>query len=284
MFLFTTGIVALYETNRKTFRMKQILSWKKVPLLVLALGLIVTVAFAQSNAGNQKTATSDTIPTKQKKSRDLDEALAEIDRSEIELQRALKEIDSEKMQADIRNAMKNIEVDMAKAQEEMAKAMKEIDMEKINLEVQKAMKEVNWEKVQEDVKTSLAKVDTKAIKAEMEKAKAEMQKAKETDFKKMQEDLAKIGPEIEKAMAEAKVEMEKARKEITNYKNFVNALERDGLLKKDESYKIVYKNGELTVNGQKLSAEATRKYSEFIDDKKDFTLQKNEDGLNINHD
>lgn len=276
--------VALYETNRKTFSMKQLFSWKKVPLLMLALGIAATVAFAQSNSGNQKHSTNDTLPLKQKKIRDLDEALAEIDRGEAELQRAMKEIDHEKMEADIRHAMKHMEVDMAKAKEEMAKAMKEVDIQKINLEVQKAMKEIDWEKIQEDVKTSLAKVDMEKVKVEMEKVKGEMEKVKEVDFKKLQEDLAKIGPEVEKAMADAKVEIEKARKEIGDYKNLVNALEKDGLLKKGESYRIEYKNKELTVNGNKLPAESTRKYSEYLGNKKDFTLKKDEDGLNINHD
>lgn len=280
----TTPAVALYERNRKTFGMKQLLSFKKWPLLVLALGMVITVAFSQPNSGHQKQSTTDTLPTKQKKVRDLDEALAEIDRSEIELQQALKEIDYEKMNADIRDAMKNVEVDMAKAKEEVAKAMKEVDMQKISLEVQKAMKEIDWEQIKKDVDSSLAKIDTEKMKAEMEKAKVEMEKVRTIDFKRMQEDLAKIEPEVKKAMAEAKVEIEKARKEITGYKNLVAALEKDGLLKKGESYKIEYKSGELRVNGKTLSADATRRYSEYLSNKKDFTLKKDDDGLNIHHD
>lgn len=264
--------------------MKQLLSWKKIPLLMLALSIVATVAFAQSNSGNQRHSSADTLPPKQKKVRDLDEALAEIDRSEIELQRAMREIDHEKMEAEIRSAMKNMKVDMAKAKEEMSKAMKEIDMQKINLEVQKAMKEIDWEKIQEDVKTSLAKVDMEKVKADMENAKLEMENVKKIDFKKLQEDLAKIGPEVEKAMAKAKVDIEKARTEIINYKNLVNALERDGLLKKGENYTIEYKNNVLKVNGTKLPAESTRRYSEYLHNKKDFTLKKDADGLNINHD
>lgn len=264
--------------------MKQFLSLKTLPLLALALGLLFTAAFAQPNSGNQQQTDKDTVPQKQKKIRDLDEALAEIDRSEIEIQKALKEIDREKIENEIRHAMKNVEVDMARAQEEIAKAMKEIDNQKINLEVQKAMKDVQWEKLSEEVKTSLSKMDTEKIKADMEKAKVEMEKAKKIDLQKMKEDMEKIEPKIEKAMAQARVDIEKARKEIMDYKNLLGALEEDGLLKKGENYRIVYKNGELTVNGKALSAEATRKYSQYIGGKKDFTLQKNGDGLNINHD
>ena len=264
--------------------MKQIISWKKFPLLILACGLVVTVTVAQSNAGHQKHAVTDTVPTKQKKVKDLDEALAEIDRAEIEMQRATKEVDGAKIEAEIRKAMKNMNVDMANAKVEMEKALKEIDLQKINLEVQKAMKEVDWEKVKKEVNESLSKVDMEKIKAELQTAKLEMEKVKAVDLKKMQEEVAAIGPEIEKAMKEAKVDIEKARQEIMSYRNFVNALDADGHLKKSESYKVVYKNGELTVNGKTLAAEATKKYSEFLDGKKDFTLKKDNDGLNIDHD
>jgi hypothetical protein len=261
--------------------MKQILTWKKLPLLILACGLVVTVTVAQSNSGNSPYSVTDTIPKKQKKIRDLDEALMEIDRGEIEMQKALQEIDHEKMEKEIREAMKNIDVDMAKMKVDLAKAMKEIDMEKISLEVQKALKEIDGEKISREVKEALAKVDMKEIKVEMEKAKVEMEKAKNIDLSKMKEELARIQPEIEKAMKEAKVDIERAKKEITDYKNLVNALEQDGLLKKSENYKIEYKDKVLKVNGTALSAEATKKYSEFIGDKKDFTLQKNEDGIEL---
>jgi hypothetical protein len=84
-------------------------------------------------------------------------------------------------------------------------------------------------------------------------------------------------------MKEAKKGIEKARVEITSFKNLVNALDKDGLLNKKENYKIEYKNNELTVNGKKLSADAIRKYSEFLTDKKDFTIQKEEDDFNIHN-
>jgi chromosome segregation ATPase len=264
--------------------MKQIFSLKKLPLLLLACGLVVTVAVAQSNAGNQKQTLIDTVPAKQKKIKDLDEALAEIDRGEVEMQRAMKEFDHAKMEAEIRKAMKNMNVDMANAKVEIEKAMKEIDMQKINLDVQKAMKEVDWEKIKKEVEESLSKVDMEKVKAELETAKLEMEKVKNVDLKKMQEELAAVGPEVEKAMKEAKADIEKARKEIISYRNLVNALDADGHLKKSDEYEVAYKKNVLIVNGKALSAEATRKYSEHLSGKKDFTLKKDEDGLNIDHD
>jgi chromosome segregation ATPase len=269
------------DKNNKNHRMKQILSWKKIPLLLIAVGVVVTVTVAQSNSGTQKYAANDTIPPKQKKVRDLDDALAEIDRSEIELQRALKEFDREKMEKEIREAMKTMEIDMAKMKVDIEKAMKEIDAEKINLDVQKALKEVESEKISKEIKESLAKVDMEKVKAEMENAKIEMQKAKEIDMSKIKAELEKIGPQVEKAMKEANVSIEKAREEITSYKNLVDALDRDGLLNKNENYKIEYKDKELTVNGKRLTSDATQKYNTYLSDKDHFTLEKNDDGLNI---
>lgn len=253
---------------------QQLLSWKKIPLLLMACGIVLTVAFAQGNAGRQNHAGTDTIPTKQKKIHDLDEALAELDRGEQEMQRALKEIDREKMEREIREAMKNVDIDMARMKQDMERALKEIDMEKISRDVEKALKEIDSEKLKAEVQASLAKVDMEKIKAEMEKVKA-------IDVQKMKDELARVQPEIEKAMQQARVDIEKARKEMTSYKNLVNALEKDGLLEKGEHYTIAYKNKELTVNGRKLTAEATKKYSEYLDDKKEFTLKKNKDGWQI---
>lgn len=262
--------------NKTTF-------FKTLPLFVLGSGLLLTVAFAQTTGSKQKAISTDTVPTKQKKIRDLDEALSEIDRGEVEMQKALKEVDRERLEADIRKAMKDVNIDMAKMKEEMAKAMKDVDMQKISLEVQKAMKDIDCEKLKQDVAASLSKVDMQKMKADLEKAKIEIEKTKEIDLSKMKEELANLGPQVEKAMAEAHVSIEKARVEITAYKNLVNALDKDGLLDKSGQYKIEYKNNELTVNGKKLSAEATRKYSEFLQGKKNFTLQKSSDGLDIDN-
>ncbi len=264
--------------------MKKLFSWKKIPLLALACGIVVTATVAQSNSGNQKQAATDTVPAKQKKIKDLDEALAEIDRGEIELQRAMREIDREKIEADVRKAMKNAEIDMTKAKAEMEKALKEIDLQKIELDVQKALKEVDWEKVKKEVNESLSKVDMEQIKAELQAAKMEMEKVKTTDFKKMQKELAAIGPEVEKAMKEAKADIEKARKEMTSYRNLVNALDADGHLKKNESYTVAYKKGQLTINGKTLPADKAAKYDEYLAGKKNFTLKKDDNGINIDHD
>jgi hypothetical protein len=187
------------------------------------------------------------------------------------------------MEREIQEAMKHMDIDMAKMKKDLAKSMKEIDMQKINLEVQKSLKEIDSEKIKREVQESLAKVDMEQVKAELENAKVEIQKIKDVDLAKIKEELARMQPELEKAMQEAKVSLKKAKKEITDFKNLVSALEKDGFLKKGENYKIEYKDKVLTVNGKTLSAEATRKYNDYLGGKKDFTLEKNEDGIEIDN-
>lgn len=256
--------------------MKQTFLRKKLPLLVVVSGLVLTVAFAQTGSGKNARGTTDTLPEKHKKIRDLDEALLELDRGEAELSKAMKEIDGEKIEREVRASLKSMDIDMAKMKEDLAKAMKEIDMQKMNADLQKALKEIDGEKIKMQVEEAVAKVD-------MEKVKAELEKVKEIDFSKMRKELENIRPEIEKSMKEARKDIEKARVEITSYKNLVNALDKDGLLNKNEDYKIEYKGNELTVNGKKLSADAVKKYSEFLTGKKEFTLQKEDDDFNIHH-
>jgi chromosome segregation ATPase len=257
---------------------------KNLPLVVLIAGLAVTVVtFAQTSSGSNKTSGADTIPKKHKQVRNLDDALVELDKGEEELSKAIREIDGEKIERDIRAAMKNLDVDMAKMKEEIARAMKEVDAAKISSEIQKALvevqkelKEIDGEKIRKEVDASLSRVDKEKIKAELEKVK-------EIDFSEMKKELQNIRPEIEKSLQEAKKDIEKARKEITSYKNLVDALDRDGHLKKEQNYKVEYKNNELTVNGKKLTADQVRKYSEHLRDKETFTIQKEADDFNIHH-
>lgn len=199
----------------------------------------------------------DTIPKKEKKVRDLDDVLDNLDAIELK-------------------------VDMEKIQKEITEAMKKVDMEKIRMEVQNAIKEVDMEKIKREVETSLAKVDWDKIKAELDKIKEIDMKKLEVDMRKMEEEMKKIKPEIEKSMEKAKVEIEKAKVEIKEYKDFVDGLENDGLINKKENYSIVHKDGELIVNDKKVSDEVYKKYKPFLEKHKKFNIKKSESDFNIN--
>ena len=103
-------------------------------------------------------------------------------------------------------------------------------------------------------------------------------------MKKVEGEMKELGPKIKKEMEKAKVEIEKAKTEIKEYKEFVNGLEKDGLLNKKETYTISHKDGELTVNGKKVSAEIYNKYRSFLEKHKKFSIEKSDDDFDIDMD
>src|SRR4249919_478667 len=104
-----------------------------LPVTVVACFSIILLSWGgQKQTPQQKPGQSitDTVPKNKadKKVRDLDDVLDELDRAEIK-------VDMEKVNAQLKEAMKQI--DMAKIQMEMDKAMKDVDMENIRAEVDK---------------------------------------------------------------------------------------------------------------------------------------------------
>ena len=85
-------------------------------------------------------------------------------------------------------------------------------------------------------------------------------------------------------MEKAKVEIEKAKADMKEYKEFVDGLQSDGLINKKEGYTIKHKDGELIVNGKKVSNEVYSKYRRFLEKHKTFTIEKNDDDFNIDMD
>jgi hypothetical protein len=205
---------------------------------------------------------TDTVPKKDnrdKKIRDLDDVLDELNHAEL------------KLNAD-------------RIQKEIADALKKIDTDKICLEVEKALKEADMEKIKKELEESFVRIEWDRMKAKFDKIKEINMKKLELDMKKMEKELAEIGPEIERSLEKAKVEIEKARSEMKEFNEFVDGLEKDGLLKRSKGYTVRHKDGELLVNGRKVSAETYNKYRSFLEKHKKFTIKKSDDDFNIDTD
>ena len=104
---------------------------------------------------------NDTVPrtkTVDKKIRNLDEALDELNKGEWKQ-------------------------DLEKAMNELKESLKSIDGEKIKLQVEKALKEVDLSKLQQELKETMAKVDLNKMKDQLELS------MKELDMSKLQEKL-----------------------------------------------------------------------------------------------
>jgi hypothetical protein len=234
--------------------------------------------------------TTDTIPKKsggeikEKKIRDLDEAIDEL--NNIDLQ-----VNMEKIQKEISDAMKKIDGDKIKM--EIEKAMKEIDVVKIQKEVESSFNAVDWKKIQSEIDEEIKKIDVDKIKQEVDasmkkidwtKMKAELEKIKETDMKKLDMDMIKLEKELSKIGPEIERSMEKAKAGLKEYNDFVDELEKDGLLNRKEGYTIKHKNGELIINDKKASSATYNKYRSFLEKHNKFTIAKSDDDFSINLD
>lgn len=244
--------------------------------------------------------------------KDLDKALRELERAQESLMQLQKK-DFEKMQQEIESSLKKI--DLEKIKQDVERSLKQIDLEKIQREIQQSLSKIDFEKMELEVEKALKEAEIKInevdFKKELEKAKEEINKAKEEvkrelknqDWKKeLEKEMKKINEvelkkefeaakkEIEKAKLEFELEkknigkeLEKARAEIEvskealrGYQKMIYQMEAENLLDTKTDYTIDYENGEIKVNGKKLSPDQSEKYKQYF--KKDKVTIHKKDG------
>jgi DNA repair exonuclease SbcCD ATPase subunit len=224
----------------------------------------------------------------------LDEEMAKhkIDMQQMqkELNESLSKINLDKMQSDLRNSVKELDkLDVDKMQKDLKESLSNLDNEKMKADIQLSLKQldkldldkmkddikaaienikvnVNAEDLRKDVLESLDKIDMDKVKKEMKNAQEEMQKHKgdmKLDMDKMRKDL------------------DKAKSELKGYQEMVYDMEKDGLLKTSSDYTIEFKNGDLIVNGSKLSSQQVSKYKKYFS-KDGVTIRKEKGEMNIN--
>jgi SMC interacting uncharacterized protein involved in chromosome segregation len=244
--------------------MKRSSSFAYVGIIALVALLAFSLTAWNQTAPAQHRTHTDTTPRKgDRKIKDIDEAIAELDKAMLHLEGELKKplppvppIDMEKMKADIE------------------KALKDIDPEKMKAEIEKSLKEVDDAKLKAELQSSMAKAD-------MEKVRAELEKIKTMELPKIEAQMKDLQPRIEASMKEAKESMEKAKKEMQEYKGFIESLDKDGLINKNENYRIEHEDGELRINGKTVPADVYNKYRTFLETHKNFTIKKDGEGFNI---
>jgi len=267
----------------------------QLPLMLVVGALTVTmIAWKEDRFAQTKNSTADTVPKKEKKVTNLDEAIKELDKAQIELERSIKEMpvpsfDNEKMQADMEKALKELNPEKLKLQVE--EAMKKIDPEKMKAQIEAAMKAVDQNQINASLAEAMKEFDAQKLKlqanaalakVDMEKLKEEMEQLKTMEFPKLQVEMEKIKPQIEMQLKKAKNEMEKAKLDLKEFKAFEDGLEKDGLINKKEEYTIEHKDRQLIINGKTQPAAVYNKYRVFLDKHKKFRLKKNDDfSLNV---
>lgn len=196
---------------------------------------------------------------------DLDQAMKELDRAMLDMDKNLK-IDFSKMDKELKAAMDEIKkVDFEKIGREVRESMKKVDWDKIRAEVDKAMREAEIQ---------VKNIDKKQIEQQIEQAKANLEQAKISSHI----DLSELKRNVEKSLEGAKTGIKKARKELGLMKEFNDTLEKDGLINKKKGYKLEIKNGELFINGTKQSKEVNDKYRKYFKDE-DYSISS--DGSDI---
>jgi hypothetical protein len=247
------------------------IAWQQVPQPIIPVAPVIAIAPIAPVQVKLPVppAPADTVPIpktdRQHKIINLDEALEELDNSKMQIDAAMKKIDWSKINAEIEAATKNI--DHAKIQADIEKAMKEIDVQKIKMETDKAVASIDWSKIEKELE-KVKEIDFVSIEKSMAQVKEEMKNLK---------------PQIEKQLELAKKDIEKAKVEMSAYKDFINSLEKDGLINKNSSYTIENKNGELIINDKKQPAETFNKYRNFLDKHTPFTIKKTGDDFNIDN-
>ncbi len=112
----------------------------------------------------------------------------------------------------------------------------------------------------------------------------ELDQLKKTEFAQIENELKKMKPEIEKSMKEAKKSIEKAKVELKQYKGFVDGLEKDGLINKNDPYTIEHKDGTLKINGKTQPTSVYDKYKSFLEKHKAFSLKKDAEDFDLDVD
>ena len=267
----------------------------QLPLMLVVGSLMVgLVAWKEDKFAAGTQILADTLPKKDRKAKNLDEIMIELDKAQVELERSIKEIqvtsfDKEKMQADINKAMKEIDVEKMKLQVE--DAMKSFDTEKLKTQIDLAMKSIDQEKIKASVAEAMNEIDAQKIKLEvdqalakidMEKVKLELEQLKNTELPKLKLELDKTKVDVEQEIKKAKLEVEKAKKELKEYKDFENGLEKDGLINKGEPYSIEHKDGQLILNGKIQSETIYNKYRSFLEKHKKLKVQKDDKDFDVN--
>lgn len=258
-------------------------------LTAVVLAFVMVAWGQQQMPGKTHKQVNDTTPVQkkgsEKKTIDLDDELNDAfdkmdwEKFQKDLKEGLEKIDAAKIKMEIDKAIK--EIDFSKMQAELSESLAKIDVEKIKKEVNEAMNKIDIEKMKTEINQSLKEIDVNKIQVEVQEA---LKKVKEIDLKKVQKELEKIKPTIEKELNEAKEQLEKAKITIQEYQSFVNGLEQDGLINKEQGYSLKYKDGVLYINETKASAETLQRYKTFLSKHTKFNINNKKGDVNINLD
>ncbi len=183
-------------------------------------------------------------PRKEIKLHELDGAMQDLDRAMVELDKNLK-VDLGKMNRELKSAMAEL---------------KNIDFDKIHAEVKASLKEIDEDGIRSEIKRALRDVEKELKELDEEHFHVELDAAKTAT--RISRDIIKSSVDV--GLKAAKLGIQTAKKELEALKEFTNELEKDGLINKKDGYKIQIKDNELLINDKKQSKEINDKYRKYL--------------------
>ncbi|HYK47557.1 MAG TPA: hypothetical protein VEV83_20410 [Parafilimonas sp.] len=231
---------------------------KRYALVALPLTIIVICAWQdpkhqQQNGQKLLTKQTDTVP--KNKEADID------DFNTKDLDKAMDELNEHMKQLDIQ--LKDLDVNIDNTIKE---SLAKVDFDQIGKQVEQSVKNINWNEIQMNVDNSIKQAQEHMKDINFDKINDQMKELKEkiqSDEFKKQFDSDKLQKEIDEAMDKANEGMQKAKNELSQFKEFTNELEKDGLIDNKKGYEIEWKNGNLFINGIQQSQEITNKYKKY---------------------
>jgi len=162
--------------------------------------------------------------------------------------------------------------DKAELEEELANAKKEmskVDWDEVRAEISHALaeveKELDVEKLTREIKIE--------IKNELDKSKAELERAKRK--------IEKSRKEIVVARASAKSADIEINSGTDDVETMLSKMEKDGLINRNEKFRIEKENDELLINGKKQPDQVYSKYRSYLNGKS-VIIKGGKGNLNIN--
>jgi hypothetical protein len=189
---------------------------------------------------------------------EMQQAIKEVERA---MQRLNKE-DLPRMREDMRKAIQSINTQDIRR--EMELAMKEVDMPAIQQEMHAAMKGLQNAQIAEEMARAMQSVNLEKMQLELK----ELQKVNmieiEKTMKKVKEELERTNVNMEGIMQKVQLEMSQAKQEMELVSDGIDALEKDGLIRKNDNLNIQWDNDTLILNGVKQSKTISEKYRKYF--------------------
>lgn len=162
--------------------------------------------------------------------------------------------------------MKNLDINLSGLdtciEKNIKLALSNINFEEIGKTTRDAVNSINWKDIQNDINNAMRDVHVELKNIDWDKISADIKKAGD-EVKNVHVDV-NVQDIVNNAMEKAREGIEVAKVELKKYRDFINELDRDGLINKKDGYRLEWKSdGSLYINGKKQPKEVSDKYHKY---------------------